>query len=179
MTFLTTNRLILRTLQPQDLDIMFDYRNHPDCARYQRGQAKDREEIRQLIQKRQNDQISVEEPFMAGVAKKDTGELVGEIVVMPNMGTITLGYTFSYRHHRKGYGFEALSALIQLLHERYPQWDFICFTDPENVASMGLLKKLGYQDMGYAPNRDSQIFGKWLNLDTIEEITAAVAKKPS
>lgn len=179
MIFLTTDRLILRSLGEQDLDTMFDYRNHPDCARYQRGQAKDREEIRQLIQKRKNDRITVEEPFMAAMEKIDTGEMVGEIVVMPNMGTITLGYTFSYRHHRKGYAFEALSALTQLLHERFPKWDYICFTDPENVASMGLLKKLGYQDMGYAPNRDSQVFGKWLNPDTVEEIAAAVAKKPS
>lgn len=179
MIFLTTKRLILRSLGEQDLDTMFDYRNHPDCARYQRGQAKEYERIRELIFRRQNDQITVDEPFMAAVEHKETGEMVGEIVVMPNMGTITLGYTFSYRHHRKGYAYEALSALTELLHERYPQWDYICFTDRENVASMALLTKLGYQDMGYAPNRDSQVFGKWLNPDTEEEIAAAVAKKPS
>lgn len=179
MTFLTTDRLILRPLQEQDLDTIFDYRNHPDCARYQRGQAREYEAIRKLIFRRQNDQITVEEPFMAAVEHRKTGEMVGEIVVMPNMGTITLGYTFSYRHHRKGYALEALSALMQLLHERYPQWDYICFTDPENVASMALLKKLGYQDLGYVPQRDSQVFGKWLNPETEEEIAAAAIKKPS
>ena len=71
---------------------------------------------------------------------------------LPNDGTISLGYTFSYKHHRKGYAFEALTALINMLHERYPEWDFISFTEPENLPSMALLKKLGYQDMGYIPS---------------------------
>ena len=179
MSLLTTERLILRPLREADLETMFDYRNHPDCARYQRGQTKDRANLQKLIQRRQFDRITVDEPFMAAVETRQTGEMVGEIVVMPNMGTITLGYTFSYRHHRKGYAFEALSALTELLHQRYPEWDFVCFTDRENVASMALLKKLGYRDMGYAPNRDSQVFGKWLNPETEAEIAAAVAKNPS
>ena len=32
---------------------------------------------------------------MVAVALKDTDEMVGEIVVMPEDGTISLGYTFS------------------------------------------------------------------------------------
>jgi small redox-active disulfide protein 2 len=33
---------------------------------------------------------------------------------MPNEETFSLGYTFHYAHHRKGYAFEALSALTEL-----------------------------------------------------------------
>jgi RimJ/RimL family protein N-acetyltransferase len=88
--------------------------------------------------------------------------MVGEIVVMPKDGAISLGYTFSYRHHRKGYAYEALSALIEVLHERFPEWEFICFTEPENEASMALLRKLGYKDLGYSEKKTSQVFGKFL-----------------
>lgn len=59
---------------------------------------------------------------------------------------------------RKGYAFEALSALINLLHEQYPKWKFTSLTDPENVPSMALLKKLG---VGYDTGTESQIFEKW------------------
>ena len=161
MIFLETDRLLLRNLKPSDAAVMFDYRNNAICARYQRGQTKDYEGIVRLVENRQKDKISVDSPFIMAVALKDTDDMVGEIVVMPNDGAISIGYTFHYRHHRKGYAYESLSALTQLLHERYPEWDFICFTEPENQASMSLLQKLGYRDMGYIPSLESQMFGKW------------------
>ena len=176
MTFLETDRLVLRNVAVKDADIMYDYRNNEICARYQRGQTKDYEGITALVEKRKNDVVYVESPFMVAVAFKETDEMVGEIVVMPNDGTISLGYTFSYRHHRKGYAFEALTALVNLLHEQYPQWDFISFTEPENEPSMALLKKLGYKDMGYIASMDSQVFGKWTTPATDEEIAQAIQK---
>ena len=171
-----TSRLRLRNVQTRDADIMYDYRNNDICARYQRGQTRDYEGISALVHRRKDDVISVDAPFLMAVARKDTDELIGEIVVMPNDGTISLGYTFSYRHHRKGYAFEALTALINMLHEKYPAWDFVSFTDPDNIASMELLKKLGYQNMGYLASKDSQVFGKWMSEATKTEIAEAVKK---
>ena len=173
MIFIETARLILRNVAAKDADNMYDYWNNEICARYQRGQTKDYAGIVALVERRKNDVMSVDAPFMVAVALKDTNEMVGEIVVMPNDGTISLGYTFSYKHHRKGYAFEALTALINMLHERYPEWDFISFTELENEPSMALLKKLGYKDMGYIPSMESRAFGKWTNPATEEEIAQA------
>lgn len=175
MTFIETDRLLLRNVAAKDAEIMYDYRNNEICARYQRGQVKDHDGIVQLIERRKDDVMSVDAPFMVAVALKGTDEMVGEIVVMPNDGTISLGYTFSYQHHRKGYAFEALTALINTLHKRYPAWDFISFTEPENEPSMALLKKLGYKDMGYAPSVESQVFGKWTTPATEAEIAQATS----
>ena len=155
---------------------MYDYRNNEICARYQRGQTKDYEGILDLVERRKDDVMSVDAPVLVAVALKDTDEMVGEIVVMPNDGTISLGYTFSYKHHRKVYAFESLTAVIDLLHERYPEWDFISFTEPENAPSMNLLKKLGYKDMGYIPSMESRVFGKWTTAVTEAEIAQAVTK---
>lgn len=174
MTFIETDRLVLRNVAAKDADIMHDYRNNEICAQYQRGQTRDHAGIIELVEKRKNDVLSIDAPCFVAVALKETDEMVGEIVVMPNEGTLSLGYTFSYKHHRKGYAFEALSALTDLLHARYPQWDFICFTEKENTASMNLLKKLGFQDMGYAVSIESQVFGKWTTPATEEEIAQAV-----
>ncbi len=176
MIFLETERLILRNVKAEDVAIMYDYRNNEICAKYQRGQTKDLDGIVQLLQRRKADVLGVDAPFMVAVALKDTDEMVGEIVVMPEDGTISLGYTFSYRHHRKGYAYESLSALISLLHARYPAWDFISFTEPENTPSMNLLLKLGYKNMGYIPHMASQVFGKWTNPATEGEIAGAVQK---
>ena len=176
MTFTETDRLILRNVAAKDVEIIYDYRNNEVCARYQRGQTKDYDGIVALVEHRKDDVVSVESPFMVAVAFKETDEMVGEIVVMPNDGTISLGYTFSYKHHRKGYAFEALSALINMLHEQYPEWDFISFTEPENKPSMALLKKLGYKDMGYIPSMTSQVFGRWTTPATDAEIAQATGK---
>ena len=135
---------------------------------------KDYDGIFALVERRKNDVMSVDAPFMVAVALKGTDEMVGEIVVMPKDGTISLGYTFSYKHHRRGYAFEALTALVSLLHERYPEWDFISFTERENEPSMALLKKLGYKDMGYIPHMESQAFGKWTTPATEAEISQAI-----
>ena len=173
MIFIETARLILRNVAAKDADNMYDYRNNEICARYQRGQTKDYDGIVALVERRKDDVMSVDAPFMAAVALKETDEMVGEIVVMPKDGTISLGYTFSYKHHRKGYAFEALTALINMLHKQYPEWDFISFTEPENEPSMALLKKLGYKDMGYVPSMESQVFGQWTTTATEAEIAQA------
>ena len=173
MIYIETNRLRLRNIVAKDVEIMYDYRNNETCARYQRGQVKDYEGIAALIEHHKDDVISVDAPFVAAAALKDTDEMVGEVVVMPNDGTISMGYTFSYKHHRRGYAFEALMPLIDLLHERYPEWDFISFTEPQNEPSMALLKKLGYKDMGYIPSMESRVFGKWTNPATETEIAEA------
>ncbi len=177
MVFLETERLRLRNVKEKDADIMFDYRNDAICARYQRGQTRDHAGIAALVERRKADILGVDAPCLVVVALKETDEMVGEIVVMPNDGTISLGYTVSYKHHRKGYAFEALRALTEKLHENHPDWDFISFTDPENAPSMALLKKLGYKDMGYLPGKDSQVFGKWLTPETEAEIAEATIRK--
>ena len=162
MIFLETDRLILRNVKSSDAEVMFDYRNNEICARYQRGQTKDLEGIRTLVESHGADVPGTEKNCLVAVELKATGEMVGEIIVMPNEDCFSLGYTFSYRHHRRGYAFEALSVLIEKLHEMAPDWEFISFTEPENVASMSLLKKLGYEDLGYAAKVESQVFGKWI-----------------
>ena len=166
MIFLETERLILRNVLPEDAAVMYDYRNNEICARYQRGQTKDLPGIEELVARRTGDTLTDEANSLVAVALKDTGEMVGEIVVMPNDGCFTLGYTFSYKHHRKGYAFEALTALTELLHKQHPEMEFISFTAPENMPSRKLLEKLGYTDLGYVEKITSNVYGKWLKEDT-------------
>ena len=177
MIFLQTRRLILRNVEEGDEAVMFDYRNHPLCARYQRGQKRARHHIRELISRRKQDVLSDSGNCLIALALRDTGEMVGEIAVMPTEGTFSLGYTVSYRHHRQGYAFEGLSALIGYLHEHWPHWELISFVHPDNEASMGLLKKLGYEDLGYIPGMESQVFGKWVHPETVEEVTQAAERE--
>ena len=162
MIYIETQRLLLRNVQPSDAAIMYDYRNNPVCAQFQRGQRTALHDIEALATAHQWDAISDQENFFIAVGLKETGNMIGEIVVMPNDGCFSIGYTFHYNFHRKGYAFEALSTLISLLHQSYPDMEFISFTEPENIPSRKLLEKLGYTDMGYIPQVTSQMYGKWI-----------------
>lgn len=170
MILLQTRRLILRNLEEGDVAVMFDYRNDPRCARYQRGQNKARNQIEALIARRKNDVLCADGNCMMGLALKDTGELVGEIIVMPAGDSFSLGYTIHYRYHRQGYAFEALSALIQHLHGAFPQREILCFVDPQNRPSCGLLRKLDFEEVGYLPAMESLLFGKWVYPETRQDV---------
>lgn len=91
MVFIETERLVLRNTAAKDADSMFDYRSSEICAKYQRGQTKELDGIRRLIEHRQNDVISVDAPFMLSAALKQSDEMIGEIVVMPEDGVISIG----------------------------------------------------------------------------------------
>lgn len=90
MIFLETKRLLLRNVTADDVDAMFDYRNNEMCSRYQRGQTKAYRGIEELVQRRKEDRISAEAPFMLAAALKDINEMIGEIVVMTNENTFSL-----------------------------------------------------------------------------------------
>lgn len=167
MIFLETERLFLRNVEQKDAEIIFDYRNNEICAKYQRGQVKTKPEIENLIQKRKNDKFSAEKPFMLAVSLKNSDEMIGEIVVLPAEKTFSLGYTFSYKFHRQGYAYEAVSALMENLHKNYSDFEFICFCEKENLASKNLLRKLGYKYLGYSQKHKSEVFGKWLKTKII------------
>lgn len=174
MIFIETKRLLLRNVKPGDVQTIYDYRSNEVCARYQRSQVQDYEGIAAMIERSKQDDISVDHAFMMAVVLKKTYKMVGEIVVMPNDGTVSLGCTFAYQYHRNGYAFESLNALMELFHERYPQWDFVVFIDPENKPSIGLVRKLGFEEMGYLPSMQSYVFGKWLTQRTKDEFEIAV-----
>ncbi len=176
MIQIETERLVLRNVLPGDEAVIFDYRNNELCSKYQRGQVTDYEGICSLVDKHKEDYLTTDEPFMVAMTLRNSGHMIGEAMVMPGGGTFSIGYTVHYDYHRKGYAFEVLTAIINLLHQNSPDWDFISFTEPENKASIALLTKLGYKNMGYLPKRNSYVFGKWTLPETEAEIASAVAK---
>ena len=156
--YLETERLLLRNFCMADLESLVDYRRHPDCARYQRGQFTDRENLSSLIERSKTDDPFSEGESRLAVARRDTGEIAGDLFVSVAKDTISLGYTVSYRYHRQGFAFELLSALLQKLRRCFPGREIVCCTDTENKASIALLLKLGFAEEGYEKEIDSLVF---------------------
>lgn len=160
MHFLRSERLVLRQLEPCDLFIMHDYRNNPTCARYQRGQLKELDKIALLITKRRDDVLFEGKRGLFAIAKCDTGEMIGEVSLLFEGNTLTMGYTVSYIYHRQGYAFEILSLLLCEAFERYDSLRVVCRVVEGNKASEGLLLKLGFSPLGYCSECDALTFVK-------------------
>lgn len=161
MPILQTPRLLLRTFSPSDLPALLDYRSSEVCRRYQRGQPCTEAALRALIAAHSTDTLDTPGTKHLAIAQKTTGQLVGDVFLCIAPPTLSLGYTISYKHHRQGYAYELLSALIDCLHAAYPACEFVCCVEPENAASIALLQKLGFGSEGYAEKLDSLIFSKW------------------
>ena len=143
-----TKRLRLRKFKEDDLEELYDYRNNDSCNKYQRYDDTSKEYLNNFIKVNKSSEFLLEEEQHFAIALR-TGELIGDLSIYFNNNTITIGYTISYKYQRNGYAFEILSNLIEVIHERYKNYEIVAMTDKENEASINLLKKLGFVNEGY------------------------------
>lgn len=85
-----------------------------------------------------------------------TGETIGVLHLMPSKNRavpcISIGYVISKDHRRKGYAFEAVSAVVKACYEVLDAEMLEATTFPWNEGSMHLLEKLGFQREGITHN---------------------------
>lgn len=86
------------------------------------------------------------------VVLKQTGEIIGLIHLFPDesraVETMEIGYTIDAAYQRRGYATEAIGALLELLQGELRTELVTAGILPENTASEGLLKKLGFRREG-------------------------------
>lgn len=161
MKYLETERLLIRNFEAADLDELVDYRSNILCNKYQRGQYQVKDHLAISIEDSKNDNLfSVGNTHFA-VAEKNSNKIIGDIFISINEPTISLGFTVSYKHHRQGYAYEFLTALVEAFHQRFSDYEIVACTDRENLASINLLKKMQFENAGYIDQIDSYVFSKY------------------
>ncbi|MGH1575405.1 GNAT family N-acetyltransferase [Methylobacterium sp. P31] len=89
-----------------------------------------------------------------GSARALPVELVGVVGThLRGAGTIEIGYWIGGAARGRGFAHEAVSAIIALLGQRFPARTIVAECRPANVASWGLLQKLGFRDTGEEGHR--------------------------
>ena len=82
------------------------------------------------------------------------GTLVGVVGThLRGPGAIEIGYWIGGAGRGQGFATEAVSAIIGLLARRFPARTIVAECRPGNVASWGLLRKLGFRDTGEEGHR--------------------------
>lgn len=86
------------------------------------------------------------------IQRKATGQVIGTVNLMNEdsraVEAMEIGYVIAPAHRRRGYAFEAASALIRLLQEELALDLILAGAFPENAGSIALLKKLGFRQEG-------------------------------
>jgi aminoglycoside 6'-N-acetyltransferase len=143
---LRTDRLVLRRSRPEESEAISAYRSHPDVYRYQGWERIDPEGIRAQIEEMAGRapgepggwvQLSVEE--------RESGRLVGDVGLSPAQqpGVIEVGYTIAPAYQGRGYGAEAVGALIAYAFDTLGADLVRAYASAENLPSIRLAERVG------------------------------------
>jgi [ribosomal protein S5]-alanine N-acetyltransferase len=135
-----TQRLRIRSFQPNDWQAVYDYTSDPDVMMYIPEGPFTPEQAKAFVA----DNLGEQARFVAVLLK--TGDmLVGHMEFHPWFApqTYEIGWIFNRACHGQGYATEAAVALLQYGFETLRLHRMIATSQPENVASCRVMEKLG------------------------------------
>jgi ribosomal-protein-alanine N-acetyltransferase len=149
--YLVTDRLIVRGLEPDDVQGIYRYMSQPDVTRYAIGgphrQLSDSEHYVQSLTHAYKDNIS----GVWCIEKRDDRRLIGTAGFEswhPDHARGEIGYSIVPDLWRQGYMCEALKAVVKYAFETLGFNRLEAITHPENVGSGRLLEKLRFTREG-------------------------------
>lgn len=148
VTTIETERLLLRPYREDDFDALRAILEREDVARYLYSEAMSADEVREALAKRLKRTTFEQDGDSLGLAavRKDTGELIGDLLLMLISTTHQqgeIGYIFHPGHGGQGFATEGARELLRLGFERYHLHRIVGRLDGRNTASARLLERLG------------------------------------
>lgn len=145
---LETERLILRPFSPADFDDLYDIHSRPEVARYLYWDARDGEQVRQVLERKAGQYELTEEGqgLAAAVVWRASGRVVGEVSLVwlsreHRQGEI--GFSFHPAYQGRGLATEAAEVMLRLGFGELGLHRIIGRCDARNDASARLLERLG------------------------------------
>jgi len=148
---LTSSRLILRRLRPEDAAVLAGYRSLPEVARYQSWDSFQLEDAVELIAEQQEAEPGVPGTwFQLAIVDRTTGVMMGDCGLHCRDAHQTeLGITLAAGYQRRGYAKEALGCALDFIFGRLGADRAVAVTDSENVPAQALFKSLGFRQEGH------------------------------
>jgi len=160
-----TSRLRLRPFAADDLDALFAYQSRDDVTRYLYWDARNREEVREALERKiEATSIRAEGDFLALAAESaSTGELVGDVVLQlinEEHRTGEIGFMVHPDHHGHGYATEAAEPLLRIALADLRLHRVIGRVEARNTASARVLEKLGMRREAHLVENE-YVKGEW------------------
>lgn len=148
-----TQRLRIRNLKLTDLNDFHIYRSNPDVTKYQGFDIMTIEQAEVFIEGQLDKKFGkAGEWVQYGIENKTTGKIIGDCAIRLNLYDIRIaeiGITVSHLEQRKGYAKEALLNILTFLFNSKNIHRVVEIVDTENIASINLLKSVGFRQEGH------------------------------
>jgi len=159
---IATKRILLKLLSLEDAKDLFLYRSLPEVYKFQCWVPKNISDAEEFIKTFSITYKIVEGHWTQfGVYLRKDNSLVGDCgFCVQSDKQVEIGYTISPPFQRMGIGREAVKLLIDFLFREVSIKKIIAKTDPENIGSIKLLQRLGFQKETHL-KRSVKIRGEW------------------
>jgi RimJ/RimL family protein N-acetyltransferase len=148
-TFFETARLRVRRFGPDDVRPFVAYRADPDVARYQSWGDYTEDQGAALIESMQDAEPGAPgEWFQLALEDRSSGVLVGDLALKVDADetrVAEVGFTLAPEHQGKGYGTEALEAMLDWAFETFGLHRIYAVTDALNVPAATMLERVGFR----------------------------------
>jgi ribosomal-protein-alanine N-acetyltransferase len=147
MKILETERLVLRRLQPGDLDILYALYRDPEIRRHFPEGTLTYEQTKEELDWFVNGDPDHPRLDLWATIHKATGDFIGRCGLIPwtidGKDEVEVAYLLDKRYWRQGLGSEAARALVRYGFEELRLSRVIAMIDPEHAASIGTAMKAG------------------------------------
>jgi len=147
MIILETKRLILRHLEPADLDNLFAIYRDPDVSRTIPDAPQTYDEAREELEWFMNGHPKRPELGLWATIYRETGTFIGRCGLLPwtigQREEVEVAYLLAQAYWGQGLGTEAAQAIVQYAFERLHLTRLICMIYPDNLASVKVARNIG------------------------------------
>ncbi|MEU4572742.1 GNAT family protein [Nonomuraea sp. NPDC023979] len=164
---ITTPRLTLRPFTTDDLDALHAYESRPDVARYLYWTPRDRNTVREHLDKKiTRTQLHDEgDALDVAITRNDTGALIGNTLLIWTSRTHRqgeIGYILHPDHHGHAYAAEAAREMLRLGFDHLGLHRIVGRLDARNTASARVLQKLGMRQEAHLIDNE-HVKGEWVS----------------
>ena len=150
---LETERLIIRNLNPKDVDDFYFYRSNPEVTRYQSFDVMTREQAEKFIESQKDRTFGKPGEWVQyAIENKETEKLIGDCAIkldQHDQRIAEIGITLSHTEQKKGFARETMNAVLQFLFSLQDFHRVVEIVDAENESSVKLLENCGFKKEGH------------------------------
>ena len=145
-----TERCIIREMTEEDVAALYEIYADPSITRYTEGLFADVDREREYTREYIENQYRFFEYGMWLIEDKASGKAIGRAGLSNRAGfqEPELGYVIAAPYQRQGFAYEVCTAILRYARRELAIESVNAFTMGENIASVRLLEKLGFREVG-------------------------------
>ena len=166
---IATERLVLRSFLPRDVDDVHAYRSLPDVVRYIPGEPRDREQVADLVAHSTTAGLIDDKRTHLTLAVDLGGRVIGDVMLAlagldgSDGKQVELGWVFAPDVQGQGYATEAARTLVDVAFTQIGAHRVWAQLEPENTGSSRICERLGMRREAYF-EKGSWFKDQWTDL---------------